>query len=80
MDHPTAGCGHVFLDGAEHTIIKMPKSCGKGPYARIASLAAHPNQNVLSAVHQSVKPASEQVYQLRFDYRELCQCVSWFSR
>jgi hypothetical protein len=27
-----------------------------------------------------VKPASEQVYQLRFDYRELCQCVSWFSR
>jgi hypothetical protein len=70
MDDSKSGCSHVFIDGAEHTIIKMPKSCGRGPYARIASLTVHPNQDALSSAHQLIKPAAEQVYQLKFDYRE----------
>ncbi|KAJ7864427.1 hypothetical protein B0H14DRAFT_3443479 [Mycena olivaceomarginata] len=61
-------CSHVMIGGAEHTIVKMPDNCGRGPYARIASLTPHPNQDILSPYHQSQKPATEQVYSLKFDY------------
>jgi hypothetical protein len=71
MDDPQSGCSHVFIDGAEHTIVKMPKSCGRGPYARIASLDVHHDQKVLSSAHQLIKPTTEPVYQLSFDYGEL---------
>jgi hypothetical protein len=59
-----------MIGGAEHTIVKMPDNCGRGPYARIASLTPHPNQDILSPYHQSQKPATEQVYSLKFDYSE----------
>ncbi|KAJ7064104.1 hypothetical protein C8F01DRAFT_1229630 [Mycena amicta] len=61
-------CSHVFIGGAEHTIVKLPTTCGRGPYARVDSLAIHPNQDVLSSFHQSQKPTTEPVYLLRFDY------------
>ncbi|KAJ7864454.1 hypothetical protein B0H14DRAFT_2736332 [Mycena olivaceomarginata] len=61
-------CSHVMIGGAEHTIVKMPDNCGRGPYARIASLTPHPNQDILSPYHQSQKPSTEQVYSLKFDY------------
>ncbi|KAJ7300594.1 hypothetical protein DFH08DRAFT_725187, partial [Mycena albidolilacea] len=64
-------CSHVMIGGAEHTIVKMPQNCGRGPYARVASLDLHPDQNVLSSYHQSRKPANEPVYLLKFDYSEL---------
>ncbi|KZT42303.1 hypothetical protein SISSUDRAFT_1058666 [Sistotremastrum suecicum HHB10207 ss-3] len=69
MDDPSSGCGHVFLGQAEHTIIKLPGSCGAGPYARISSLSVHPDQDVLSAYHTSKKPSTEPVYLLSFDYQ-----------
>ncbi|KAJ6608966.1 hypothetical protein B0H10DRAFT_2066126 [Mycena sp. CBHHK59/15] len=64
----SSGCSHVMIGGAEHTIVKMPQNCGRGPYARIASLTPHPNQDSLSSYHQSKKPSNEPVYLLQFDY------------
>lgn len=64
----TSECAHVFVGGAEHTIVKLPTNCGRGPFARVASLDLHPNQDVLSTYHQSQKPADEPVYLLKFDY------------
>ncbi|PPR00468.1 hypothetical protein CVT24_004529 [Panaeolus cyanescens] len=62
------GCQHVFVDGAEHTIVELPKSCGLGPYARVISIEPHPDQNILNQFHSKVKPASESVMLLSFDY------------
>ncbi|KAJ7155586.1 hypothetical protein C8R46DRAFT_1196404 [Mycena filopes] len=64
----TSECSHVMIGGAENTIVKMPQNCGRGPYARVASLTPHPDQNVLSSFHQSNKPPAEPVYSLQFDY------------
>ncbi|PPQ76922.1 hypothetical protein CVT26_001383 [Gymnopilus dilepis] len=64
----SASCKHVFIGGANNTIVELPKSCGLGPYARVVSLEVHYNQSVLSGVHQKAKPASEDVYLLSFDY------------
>ncbi|KAG6834187.1 hypothetical protein H0H93_011322, partial [Arthromyces matolae] len=71
LDDDDSGCGHVFLGGAEHTIVKMPASCGLGPYARVASLEVHPNQDVLPREHQLRKRSTENVYALKFDYNFL---------
>ncbi|GJJ07068.1 hypothetical protein Clacol_001267 [Clathrus columnatus] len=69
MDDEESGCGHVFIGQAEHTIVKMPKTCGLGPYARVVSLDVHPNQTVLSGTyHQANIPPNEKVYALTFDY------------
>lgn len=71
MNNSATGCGHVFIGQAEHTIVKMPSSCGKGPYARIVSLDVHSDQNALPAMYNSLKPASESVHLLSFDYNFL---------
>ncbi|KAJ7257772.1 hypothetical protein C8J57DRAFT_1516652 [Mycena rebaudengoi] len=68
VDHPESGCGHVFINQAEHTIVRMPKTCGLGPYARIASFEVHSNQDILSEFHANRKPVSEPVYAVKFDY------------
>ncbi|KAJ6518939.1 hypothetical protein C8R45DRAFT_918040 [Mycena sanguinolenta] len=56
--------------GAENTIVKMPASCGAGPYARVASPNIHPTPSALglSAEQLAQKPANEAVYVLSFDY------------
>ncbi|KAJ6518951.1 hypothetical protein C8R45DRAFT_1116819 [Mycena sanguinolenta] len=63
-------CAHVMIGGAENTIVKMPASCGAGPYARVASLNIHPTPSALglSADQLAQKPANEAVYVLSFDY------------
>ena len=66
-----SGCADVFIGSAEHTIVQMPSTGGLGPYARVASLAPHSNQSILSAFHQAKKPANELVYSLSFDYGTL---------
>jgi hypothetical protein len=63
-----SGCAHVFIGGAQHTIVQMPSSCGLGPHARVASLTPHTDQSILSAFHQVKKPGNELVYSLSFDY------------
>ncbi|EIN13861.1 hypothetical protein PUNSTDRAFT_140302 [Punctularia strigosozonata HHB-11173 SS5] len=71
MDDEDSGCGHVFLGHAEHTIVRMPKSCGLGPYARVISLEVHPDQGILPAEHKNKKRSTELVYSLKFDYNFL---------
>lgn len=64
-----SGCKHVFAGKAEHTIVKMPAGCGKGPLARVHSLEVHPDQDgALSREDLKRKPAAEPVYRLTFDY------------
>ncbi|KAJ7826386.1 hypothetical protein B0H14DRAFT_2817404 [Mycena olivaceomarginata] len=63
-----SACNHVHIDGAANTVIELPKSCGAGPYARIVSLEVHANQSVLPAEHSALKPISESVFLLHFDY------------
>nr|GAT44459.1 predicted protein [Mycena chlorophos] len=63
VDDDDCGCGHVFIGQASDTIVKMPDSCGLGPYARIVSLAVHPDQRLAR------RDISDQpVYSLSFDY------------
>ncbi|KAH9829398.1 uncharacterized protein C8Q71DRAFT_863325 [Rhodofomes roseus] len=69
MDDDNAGCGHVFIGQAQHTIVRMPSTCGAGPYARVVSLQAHDDQSALPAEHQTVLPLNEKVYVLSFDYQ-----------
>ncbi|KAF8963452.1 hypothetical protein BDZ97DRAFT_1904916 [Flammula alnicola] len=71
MDDEDSGCGHIFIGQTEHTIIRMPKSCGLGPYARVVSLTEHPDQNALPQEHQTRKRSTEKVYSLSFDYNFL---------
>ncbi|PPR04933.1 hypothetical protein CVT24_007314 [Panaeolus cyanescens] len=68
LDHEDSGCGHVFIGQAKHTIVRMPKSCGVGPYARVVSLDVHSDQNILPDHHAARLPAGEKVYSLSFDY------------
>ncbi|KAF7296695.1 Chitin-binding type-1 domain-containing protein [Mycena chlorophos] len=63
VDDDDCGCGHVFIGQANDTIVKMPDSCGLGPYARVVSLAVHPDQRLVQ------RDISDQpVYSLSFDY------------
>jgi hypothetical protein len=71
MDSDDSGCAHVFIGSTEHTIVRLPTSCGLGPYARVQSLEIHPDQNILSGYDMSQKPVNEPVYRLSFDYNFL---------
>ncbi|KAF8144038.1 hypothetical protein K438DRAFT_1874697 [Mycena galopus ATCC 62051] len=61
------GCSHVFIGGAADTIVKLPPSCGLGPYARVVSLEINPDQSVLTGRH-ATKRIADPVYSLSFDY------------
>ncbi|TFY61110.1 hypothetical protein EVJ58_g4713 [Rhodofomes roseus] len=51
------------------SMVRMPSTCGAGPYARVVSLQAHDDQSALPAEHQTVLPLNEKVYVLSFDYQ-----------
>ncbi|KAJ6503695.1 hypothetical protein C8R45DRAFT_973479, partial [Mycena sanguinolenta] len=68
VDDEDCGCGHVFLGKATDTIVKMPSSCGVGPYARVVSLQVHPDQTAMSARFARRKRDTDPVYSLSFDY------------
>jgi len=67
MDDPNSGCAHVFIGGAADTIVKLPDSCGLGPYARIVELTEHPDQNNLLKRLVTKEPI-DKVFSLSFDY------------
>ncbi|KAK2461060.1 hypothetical protein APHAL10511_006907 [Amanita phalloides] len=67
MNDPNSGCVHVFIGGAANTIVRLPDSCGLGPYARVVELTEHPDQNILSE-RLVMKQSTEKVYSLSFDY------------
>ncbi|KAJ7636644.1 hypothetical protein FB45DRAFT_741932, partial [Roridomyces roridus] len=68
IEDEDCGCGHVFIGQANDTIVKLPDTCGLGPYARVVSLEPHPDQTVLSANHAARKRSTDPVYSLVFDY------------
>ncbi|KAJ7502451.1 hypothetical protein B0H11DRAFT_1712411, partial [Mycena galericulata] len=68
MDSDDSGCGHVFIGQAENTVVRMPSTCGLGPYARIASLTPQENQMAAPAHVRRQLPENELVYSLKFDY------------
>ncbi|KAJ7636708.1 hypothetical protein FB45DRAFT_1056011 [Roridomyces roridus] len=68
IEDEDCGCGHVFIGQANDTIVKLPDTCGLGPYARVVSLEPHPDQTVLSADHAARKRNTDPVYSLVFDY------------
>ncbi|KAJ6484663.1 hypothetical protein C8R45DRAFT_1214695 [Mycena sanguinolenta] len=68
IDDEDCGCGHVFLGKAADTIVKMPSTCGLGPYARVVSLQVHPDQTVVFARFAGRKRDTDPVYSLSFDY------------
>ena len=68
LDDDDSGCGHVFIGQAENTIVRMPRNCGLGPYARVVSLTVHGDQTVLPAYHAARLPINEKTYALSFDY------------
>lgn len=63
----SSSCAQVFTGGAEHTIVKMPRGCGKGPLARVHSLAVHSGR-APAELAKLEKPAAAPLYQLVFDY------------
>ncbi|KAJ7779316.1 hypothetical protein DFH07DRAFT_794677 [Mycena maculata] len=67
MSDDDCGCSHVFIGGAADTIVKLPTSCGLGPYARVVSLEPSANQTVLTGRHAR-KRSADPVYSLSFDY------------
>ncbi|KAJ7021249.1 hypothetical protein C8F04DRAFT_973044 [Mycena alexandri] len=67
MAEEDCGCAHVFIGGAADTIVKLPSSCGLGPYARVVSIEVHPDQTALSGTHAR-KRSADPVYSLAFDY------------
>ncbi|KAF8144675.1 hypothetical protein K438DRAFT_1992598 [Mycena galopus ATCC 62051] len=43
MDDEDCGCAHVFIGQAADTVVKLPTTCGLGPYALVVSLESCPN-------------------------------------
>ncbi|KAI0350483.1 hypothetical protein OH77DRAFT_1430947 [Trametes cingulata] len=62
----SSGCSAVFEGGAQNTIVKLPSGCG-GPYARLHSLQVN-DSLALPESHAAMKPASNPVYDLQFDF------------
>jgi hypothetical protein len=54
---PKAGCDSLFKGGAEDTIVRLPNSCGAGPFARVTKAWVHEDQSVPSSVAKKMKRA-----------------------
>ncbi|THH05785.1 hypothetical protein EW145_g4539 [Phellinidium pouzarii] len=39
-------CSHLFQNGAENTIVRLPENCGAGPFARVASVYVPEDQSI----------------------------------
>lgn len=63
-------CDQVFLDGAQDTIIAIPRHIGSGPYARIVSME-QVDHSLLPDYHigrRALQQEHSTVYKLVFDY------------
>ncbi|KLO17235.1 hypothetical protein SCHPADRAFT_178608 [Schizopora paradoxa] len=40
------GCGHIFQDGAQDTIVRLPENCGSGPFVRVVNHWVPDDQSV----------------------------------
>jgi hypothetical protein len=50
-----AGCNAIHEGGAEDTVVRLPDSCGGGPFARLARIWESPDQNVPDEVRQKFR-------------------------
>ncbi|KAF7422513.1 hypothetical protein PC9H_010669 [Pleurotus ostreatus] len=65
-----ASCGHLFEHGPEHKVVRLPESCGAGPFGRIVSAAVAEDQNVPGHVQLVRRDGVEpQVHVLQVDDR-----------
>ncbi|KAI0331217.1 hypothetical protein GY45DRAFT_1370196 [Cubamyces sp. BRFM 1775] len=44
--HPSRGCAHVYRNGAEGTLVRLPENCGPKPFAIVTREWDHDNQSV----------------------------------
>ncbi|KLO17567.1 hypothetical protein SCHPADRAFT_936933 [Schizopora paradoxa] len=44
------GCGHIFHDGAQETVVRLPDDCGSGPFVRVARHWVPDDQTIPSNV------------------------------
>jgi len=64
------GCGHLFQDGAQDTIVRLPENCGSGPFVRVAKHWIADDQSLPSdiAARSSRRDGSSpQVHMLQID-------------
>ncbi|KAJ8502672.1 hypothetical protein ONZ45_g11540 [Pleurotus djamor] len=61
-------CGHLFEHGPEHKVVRLPESCGAGPFARIASASVADDQSIPGHVQLTRRDGVEpQVHVLKVD-------------
>ncbi|KAA1475907.1 hypothetical protein DENSPDRAFT_452584 [Dentipellis sp. KUC8613] len=53
-DSQNAGCDHVMKNGAENKLVRMPESCGKMPFARVANMWVPADQSMPAATRRSL--------------------------
>ncbi|KAL5478595.1 hypothetical protein ACEPAI_2779 [Sanghuangporus weigelae] len=65
-----AGCSHIFKDGTEHTIVRLPQYCGNGPFARVSKSWISEDQFIPQHIRARMRKRSEDsapVHALRLD-------------
>ncbi|KAJ8496098.1 hypothetical protein ONZ45_g12593 [Pleurotus djamor] len=53
-NHEEAGCHHVFENGAEHKVVRLPESCTEAPFLRIASATIAEDQHISTHAEQRI--------------------------
>ncbi|OBZ79357.1 hypothetical protein A0H81_00033 [Grifola frondosa] len=51
----SAGCEHLYQNGAAGTIVRLPQDCGVMPFARIAKEWTHENQSIPPNMQTSIR-------------------------
>jgi hypothetical protein len=70
--NPDKQCDSLFKGGAENTLIRLPNSCGGGPFAKVLRVWTHEDQSIPAAVTKKMKRGvadpNHPVRGLRFDF------------
>ncbi|KLO17561.1 hypothetical protein SCHPADRAFT_886884 [Schizopora paradoxa] len=64
------GCGHIFQNGAQDTIVRLPQGCGVGPFVRVANHSISDDQSIPTKVTSRVMKrdgTTPQVHALQID-------------
>ncbi|KAL2060601.1 hypothetical protein VTL71DRAFT_9242 [Oculimacula yallundae] len=67
----SAECKHLWIDGAEDTIIRLPAHIGEGPFARVVSVKPAEPEYELPGHHvysRSLEKNANPIYKMVFDY------------
>ncbi|KLO17570.1 hypothetical protein SCHPADRAFT_161007 [Schizopora paradoxa] len=64
------GCDHLFQNGAQHTVVRLPPDCGSGPFVRVAEHRVSEDQSLPSGLAQALSKrdgALPQIISLQID-------------